>query len=225
MKIQVDTSKGMTGSNVTKFLSVQKFLLICGILSSLLYVASVELAAFRWEDYSPRSQTVSELIAINAPTRPIVVPLFIIYSLLVFAFALGVWQSASRNRALSLVAIGLIGKEVLGLIVTIFYPMHLRGIEVTLTDTMHGTLTLVGVLFILLAIGFGSTANGKWFRTYSIGTIFILILFGVLAGMAASRFEANLPTPWVGIYERINVYVYMLWVAVLAVILLRTEKA
>jgi hypothetical protein len=225
MKIQVDTSKGMTGSNVTKFLTVQKFLLICGILSSLLYVASVELAAIRWEDYSPRSQTVSELIAINAPTRPIVVPLFIIYSLLVFAFALGVWQSASRNRALSLVAIGLIGKEVLGLIVTIFYPMHLRGIEVTLTDTMHGTLTLVGVLFILLAIGFGSTANGKWFRTYSIGTIFILILFGVLAGMAASRFEANLPTPWVGIYERINVYVYMLWVAVLAVILLRTEKA
>jgi hypothetical protein len=225
MKIQVDTSKGMTGSNVTKFLTVQKFLLICGILSSLLYVASVELAAIRWEDYSPRSQTVSELIAINAPTRPIVVPLFIIYSLLVFAFALGVWQSASRNRALSLVAIGLIGKEVLGLIVTIFYPMHLRGIEVTLTDTMHGTLTLVGVLFILLAIGFGSTANGKWFRIYSIGTIFILILFGVLAGMAASRFEANLPTPWVGIYERINVYVYMLWVAVLAVILLRTEKA
>jgi hypothetical protein len=126
---------------------------------------------------------------------------------------------------LSLVAIGLVGKEVLGLIVTLFYPIHLRGIEGTLTGTMHGILTFVGVLFILIAIGFGSTANGKWFRLYSIGTILILILFGALAGMTAPRIAAGLPTPWVGIYERINVYGYMLWVMLLTVILLRAEKS
>jgi hypothetical membrane protein len=191
---------------------IRKGLLICGILSALLYVATVELAAIRWEGYSSTSQTISELIAINAPTRPLVVPLFITYSLLVFAFGLGVWRSADRNRALYFTAVGMVGKEVLGVVVTLFAPIHLRGIE--------GTLTV----FILLAIGSGATANGKRFRLYSIGTILILILFGILTGMAAPRIAAGLPTPGMGIYERINVYGYMLWVMVLAIILLRTEK-
>jgi uncharacterized sodium:solute symporter family permease YidK len=41
------------------------------------------------EAYSSTSQTVSELIAIGAPTRPLVVPLMITYSVLVFAFDWG----------------------------------------------------------------------------------------------------------------------------------------
>jgi hypothetical protein len=35
-----------------------------------------------------------------------------------------------------------------------------------MAPTMHIILTSVTVLFILLAIGFGATANGKWFRLY-----------------------------------------------------------
>jgi hypothetical protein len=46
---------------------VRKVLLVCGLLSSLLYVATVILAPMRWEGYSSTSQTVSELIAIDAP--------------------------------------------------------------------------------------------------------------------------------------------------------------
>ena len=74
------------------------------------------------------------------------------------------WASAGEKRALRFAAVGLVGKEVLGLVVTLFFPIHLRGIEGTLTDTMHGALTLVGVLFMLLAIGSGATVFGKRFR-------------------------------------------------------------
>jgi len=88
---------------------VRKLSLVCGILSSLLYVATVVLAAMRWEGYSSTSQTVSELIAINAPTRPLVVPLFITYCLLVYAFGVGVWRSAGRERALRLTGGLLVG--------------------------------------------------------------------------------------------------------------------
>jgi hypothetical protein len=35
---------------------------------------------------------------------------------------------------------------------------------------------------------------------------------------------ANEPTPWMGIEERINIYATMLWVAVLAIGLLRAQK-
>jgi Protein of unknown function (DUF998) len=204
---------------------VRKILLVCGILSSLLYVATVVLAAMRWEGYSSTSQTVSELIAIDAPTRPLVVPLFVTYALLVYAFGVGVWQSPGRKRALHFVAIGLIGKEVLGLVVTLFFPMHLRGVEGTLTDAMHASLTGVGVLFILIAIGFGATAFGNQFRFYSIATILMLVVGGTLAGLDGSRLATNLPTPWMGVWERINIGGFLLWVVVLAIALLRGRVA
>jgi Protein of unknown function (DUF998) len=204
---------------------IRKILLICGILSSLLYAATVVLAAMRWEGYSPISQIVSELIAIDAPTRPLVVPLFITYCLLVFAFGVGVWQSPGRKRALRLVAIGLIGKEVLGLVVTLFFPMHLRGVEGTLTDTMHAALTFLGILFMLLALVSAATAFGKRFRLYSIVTILMLVVGGILTGLDAPRLATNLPTPWMGVWERINIFGYMLWVVVLSIVLLRGRVA
>jgi hypothetical protein len=37
--------------------------------------------------------------------------------------------------------------------------------------------------------------------------------------------EANLPTPWIGLWERININVFLLWVVVLANVLWRTESA
>jgi len=203
---------------------VRKVLLLCGILSSLLYVASDRLAAIRWEGYSSASQTVSEPIALNAPTRPLVVPLFIAYGILVIAFGAGVWQSAGRKRALRFAAVGLAGKEVLGMAVTLFFPIHLRGVEGTLTDSMHGILTGVGLLFMLLAIGSGAAAFGKWFRLYSIATILLFVAGGTLAGLDAPLMAANLPTPWMGVWERINIFGYMLWVVVFAISLLGAQE-
>jgi hypothetical protein len=203
----------------------RKVLLVCGILSALLYVGTDILAAMRWEGYSYVSQTVSELIAIDAPTRPLVVPLFTTYAILVYAFAVGVWQSAGPKRALRVTAVGMAGKEILGLAVTLFFPIHLRGVEGTLSDIMHGILTGVGVLlFMFPAMGFGAAAFGKRFRLYSIVTILIFLVCGTLAGLDGPRVAANLPTPWMGVWERINIFGYMLWVVVLAISLLRAQR-
>ena len=49
----------------------------------------------------------------------------------------------------------------------------------------------------------------------------ILIAFGALTGLDGPRIAANLPTPWVGIWERINIGIFLLWVVVLAIALLR----
>jgi hypothetical protein len=48
---------------------------------------------------------------------------------------------------------------------------------------------------------------------------------GVLTILQADRVAANQPTPWLGIVERGNVYAIMLWVAVLAIGLLRAQKS
>jgi hypothetical protein len=138
-----------------------------------------------------------------------------------------IWVSADRNRPLRIVGGLLLAYGVIGLAGP-FAPMHqwevLAAGGKTLTDTMHIILTMVLVLFMFLAIGFGSAAFGKWFRLYSITTILILLVFGALAGMEGPRIAAGLPTPWVGIWERINIGVFLLWIVVLAAAHLRTEK-
>lgn len=194
---------------------LRKVLLLCGILSSLLYVITDILAAIQWESYSYTSQAVSELQAIGAPTRPFVISLFSAYGMLVMAFGLGIWVTDGRKRARF--GIILFGYGIVGAVTLLFFPMHLRGAEGTISDIMHATLTGVIVLFILLFIGLGGTLHGKWFRLYSIGTILIILLFGVLAGLDGPRITAQLPTPWLGIKERINIYATLLWVLVLSI--------
>jgi hypothetical protein len=49
--------------------TIQQVLLICGIASSLLYAAMLVFVPLFWKGYSSASQTVSELSAIDAPSR------------------------------------------------------------------------------------------------------------------------------------------------------------
>ena len=203
---------------------VRKILLVCGILASLLYVGTDILAAMRWEGYSYTSQSVSELRAIGAPTRPFLFPVLLLYAVLEIAFGWGVRGAAGRKSALRIAGVLLIGLGVIDFVAP-FSPMHLRGTESTLTDTMHVILTVVTVLLILFIIGYGAVADGKRFRLYSIATILILFVCGAWAFLDAPRIAANLPTPWIGIRERINIYGYMLWMLVLAIVLLRVRDS
>lgn len=201
----------------------RKLFLVCGILASLLYVATDMLAAMRWEGYSYTAQTISETFAIGAPTRPLVLLRGLAYSVFVIAFGLGVWESARGKSPLRVVGALLVGIALVDLVAPFVAPMHLRGAERTLTDMMHIVLASVDVLFILLIIGFGASAFSKRFRLYSIGTILVVVVFGTLAGLDGPRIAANLPTPWVGVTERISVFSYMLWLVVLAIGLLRVQ--
>ncbi|HZA98643.1 MAG TPA: DUF998 domain-containing protein, partial [Gemmatimonadales bacterium] len=103
-------------------------------------------------------------------------------------------------------------------------PMHMRGTEPTLTDTLHIVWSIVTVLLMALAIGFAAAALGKRFRLYSTATLLIFVVFGALTGLDGPRIAANLPTPWIGIWERVNIGVWLVWVVVLAITLLRRSR-
>ncbi|MFI5386072.1 MAG: DUF998 domain-containing protein [Fimbriimonadales bacterium] len=197
-------------------------MLLCGILSPLLYVAMNVIAASLYEGYNSASQTISELSAIGAPTRTLWVGLGVLYTLLLAAFGWGVWRSAGQKVALRVVAGLMIAQAVIG---PFWPPMHQRVVLAaggkTMTDTMHITFTVVWGLLAMLTIGFGATAFGRRFRLYSIATFAMLVGFGVWTGFDSPRMEANLPTPWIGVAERINAGAYLLWVIVLAIALLR----
>lgn len=101
--------------------------------------------------------------------------------------------------------------------------MHLRGAIGSATDTIHLILAGVTVLLITLLIGFGSGVRGWWFRIYSIFTIAATLFFGVLVSQQVPRVGAQLPTPWLGVMERVSVYSPELWVLALAVVLLLAQ--
>ena len=210
---------------------VRKILLGCGIVSSVLYVVTDVLGTLRYEGYSHADQTFSELTAQGAPTRPLMVALNgIPYTLLVAAFAVGTWTSAGPKRAARTTGAMLLGYAAFGMAGGVLFPMRPREAlaagEDTLRNVMHLPATAVMSLCIVLAMGFGAPLLGKRFRYYSYCTIATLLMFGTLASLQAGQMAANEATPWMGIEERVNIYATMLWVAVLAIGLLRArEKA
>jgi hypothetical protein len=192
----------------------RKVLLACGIVSSLVYL-SLDLAALlRYPGYDFFSQTISELSAIGAPSRSLIVALGSTYDVLLIAFGLGVWLSAGNERALRVAGALLIAAAVFG---SFWPPMHMRGAGITRTDTLHILWTAGWLLLTMAAMGFAGAALGKRFLSYTIATIVVVLLFGALTGLQGPRIPANLPTPWAGITERINIGAFLLWIVVLAV--------
>lgn len=216
------TSRPTRRDNLGSRWRARTALLACGIAASLVYVAANVLGALRWEGYSSTSQAVSELSAIGAPSRPLVVTLLVVHSVLALAFGTGVVGSAGRSRALRVAGRLLVGIGVVD-VAAAFFPMHRREAAETPTDTAHVILTSVTVLLIVTAMGFAAAALGKTFRRYSAATILTLLVFGALAGAQGPRIAVGEPTPWLGVYERINIGGYLLWMAVLAVVLMRNN--
>jgi len=202
---------------------VRKLLLICGILSPVLYAVADVLAGMQWEGYSFRDQTISELGAIGAPSRPLFALLLLVVYGLMVAFGAGIWKAAEGNRRLQVVGGLLFGLGVMSLTVGQFASMRLRGTEQGLAGAMHLVEGMVAMLMIFTAMGIAATAFGTRFRLYTIATIVLTLGFGAWSGLDAPQIGQGLATPWVGVKERIFWYGYESWFIVLAIVLLRAK--
>lgn len=217
------TSFHSTGTSEKVLLN--KVLLTSGIISSLYYFAINVYVPMQYEGYHPASQTVSELSAIGAPTRPLWVMLVTFYSILTLAFGWGIMRVARQHRALYWAGILTIACTVFG----IFWPpMHQRETLAagggSLTDTLHIAWTAITIPLWLLIMGLAAKVFGKSFLIYTVATVVTQLSFGVLTGLQSADMEANRPTPWMGVWERISMAAYMVWVIVLALMLLRKEN-
>jgi len=202
--------------------AMQRILLTCGMLSSIWYILINIYVPFFYPGYSPADLTVSELSAIGAPSRILWVLSCTLYLLLFTAFGWGVLKSGGNNRALKWVGILIIIYCFFNLY---WPPMHIRGLEKTWTDTMHiiWAVITIGLMFLLISIG--SKAFGRNFKIYSWISILCFLIFGALTGMLSDELATGEPTPMIGVWERINIGVFMLWVAVLSFEIKMTDKA
>ena len=201
-------------------------LLFCGILSSIYYVAINIITVGYYPGYQINSQTVSELSAIGAPSRHIWVLLCSIYSFLVIAFGMGIFVVTEGNKKLTTIGALMFFYGVSGFF---WPPMHQREVIAagngTITDTLHLVFAWVTVGLMMVMIGLGVFSLGNKFRIFSIFTILILIVFGILTGIEGKHIRTGEPTPLIGIWERINIGAFMLWTSVLSAALLRSKKS
>ncbi len=228
MSTALDQSPEITHPEVTRrpsLVTLTNLLLACGVLYALSYVVANDvIAATRYGGYDRTSQAVSELSATGAPTRTFLMVMLPIWTALMIAFGIGVRRSADGKRSLRitgglLVAFGITG------VLWLPFPMTSRDEMVrgatAANDVGHIVLTAVTVLLILSQLAFGAAAFGRWFRIYSAVTAVVVLVFGGLTGPQAAKVSEGLPTPWLGTFERINIGAWLLWIAVLAIVLIR----
>ena len=203
---------------------LRKLLLVCGVLSSVVYVGiDVVAELFHARYHSFTSQAVSEMMARGAPTEALVDRLYLLlYGPLLIAFGVGLWLSAGAGRLLRIAGGLVIASGTLGLLGPTLFEMNMRGSGADpRADVLHIALTALLSLVIMAFIGIGGFARGRWFRRYSLATIAAMLLFGALTSVASLPMATGGPTPWLGLLERITLGCYLLWVAVMAVSLIR----
>ena len=54
--------------------------------------------------------------------------------------------------------------------------------------------------------------------------VVLLIAFGALTSIQAPKLATGMPTPWLGAWERVDIGVFLLWVVVFAVLLMRARR-
>jgi hypothetical protein len=248
-------------AELLKLLADSRILLVCGVLSSLVYIAAHVIVPMQYPGYSVVDQTVSELAAIGAPTRELWVMLMVPFVVFLVAFGIGVWKvSFSRtttpsaeaaatppkqggepggiadrgfriadfesaafdqktvSRNLRVVGVALVMQAVVGFV---WPPMHMRGAETSLTDTLHVAFVLLVVPLMVIEIWFSRVVVGKMF---AIATLIVLIAFGVITAFYGPNIPKNLPTPWVGVWERIGIAAWAVWLLVFSVRLISPHE-
>ncbi|MGN7198559.1 DUF998 domain-containing protein [Arthrobacter sp. SAFR-044] len=186
-------------------------LLAAGPLSSLLYVVFTDgIAASQWAGYRRTEQMVSELFAVGSPGYQVVAPFTWFYTVLFTAFGVGVWTSVRGSRALRIGA-GLLTAYGLWNIMGALFPLRLGDDS---SIPMHIVATNVQLALMVAAMCFVAAGFHGRMRAYSIVSLAMSALMGMVAFMAAPG-----PNLVLGIGERISIGAFLLWVAVLAAVL------
>lgn len=204
---------------------MQTILLLAGLLSSLVYVTIDLLSAARYPGYDIAHMAISELSAIGAPAASaslwrILGP---VYGALFLAFTVGDLRGAGENRWLRRAGWGMLAFVVWNLLWPIF-PMNQRDAEKTTTDIMHLVVGGGSLILMLVIMGVGLPALGARFRRFSIASLAAVAAAGIGAFLYLPAMAAGGSTPWLGVVERVMLYGFLLWIAVLSAALMTRSR-
>lgn len=200
---------------------MKKIYPLFGIIGPVVYILAVFIGGALRHDYSALYNSISELSMTNAPNKLLLDLLFGIYNLFIIIFGIGAYLDTKINsKKYNAATIMLVVIGILGLMVLVF-TQDPRGVPGTLNGTLHivlsgitAALTIISV--ILVGLSFRSYVNLKIFSWYSYITAVLIFLSG---GAGAASIANNSPIG--GLFERITIFLFMIWVIALSYILLK----
>ena len=173
-----------------------------------------------WKSYDFKSQSISDLTAVGSPIRQSIVILYFINYLVMIIFALGVVFFDPKNLYLQVVGYLLLGNVIFS-IGGLFFPKYLNEAINSSNNVKNTIVMATSVILFLVAMVIGALAFNNWFRFVTIG---IPILFIALAFIGVYIIPTITDTVVSGLQERTMAYFYVLWIFLLSINLLFTNK-
>jgi hypothetical membrane protein len=200
-------------------------LALSGRVAPILFFAIVAMLGYLQEGYDPARQHISQLGVPGAPYAVIQNVNFVVTGALVLAFAVGLYWTADRSRAWRAAAllVGMTGAGMAGAGVFATDPCCPRPDDASFTAVMHGWLALTAFVCVIAAMlivgveGLRHDWNSKPYRLYSLMTGVAAIVFLVLTGLADPENGLAGLRDSVGVYQRLFIGAWMLWIEITAV--------
>ena len=192
-----------------------KLIPLFGVAGGVFYFLHVFLGAIFYTGYNPMAQAISDLTASNSPSKNIAMLFSILYGIftVVFSAYFFVYFKQKINKCVTFGAGFFCTMTIASFLGYTFFPLSESGYAGTFQDIMHIVVTIIVVLFtiialILFVIGFFKTKNIKYLGIISL-CAFLLVLTGPML-------MNILPKEYFGIAERISIYPLMIYTGILS---------
>ena len=198
--------------------NANKAFAICGIIAPILYLSLAIIGGLLRPGYSHTTHSVSELLVVGAPNKPLMDTILIIYGVLMTLYPIGIHRGINEGKGSKVGPALLVVAGVLTLI-TVFFPQDSGGEPVTFAGTMHIALVIPMVvlsLAALLAFWRRLKSDSLWagYDRYSLVTFIVGITLGVISVIL-------IDSPYMGLLERLSAGVILQWTFFMSIKLFR----
>ena len=188
---------------------------LLGLIAVIFYFLHIILGSLFYEDYNPMAQAISDLTAEDSPSRNIAMPFSMVYGIftVIFSIYFLVYFKQKINKCVTFGARFFCIMNFISFFGYTLFPLSEAGYAGTLQDKMHMAVTVLVVLFTLLAlilfiIGFFKVKNINYLGIISLCAFILLLAGAVLINI--------LPKEYFGIAERINAYTVVTYTGILS---------
>jgi hypothetical membrane protein len=193
---------------------------VCGIAAVGIYVGTTILGGLLDPGYSQTGRTISELTAASAPDRGLLAVLYVGYNVLLAAFGYAVYRIAPQEPRLRTGMSLLVAGAVAGIGLVTVLPTDFAGGPITPIGSAHIAVAgvaalLTGATTFVMAIGFRRVAALRRLVQGSIAAGVAIVVSGPLSAFAVAS-----GSPYAGVFERITIGLFLLWVWGISVYLL-----
>jgi len=193
---------------------IYQILAICGMLSPIIYTAMWIIVGSRQSGYNHIRDDISSLFAVGAPHRRLAQSFIITESVLLFVFFIGLQGGINDGGGSIIGPIFFLIASVLGILITLFFPLDEGGEFTTYKGKMHitfvvlmGLFTIAGMVALWIRLQFVPIWSG--FALFSLISAILSLVGVIISGIFASG-------KYRGIIERIMVTPYQLFYFILA---------